>query len=320
MPSKKKKHPKEKGALHPRNKHHGRYNFKELAATCSELTSFIKINDYGDESIDFFNPEAVKILNKALLKHFYDINYWSIPSGYLCPPIPGRADYIHYIADLLNHQNKIPKGAKIQCLDIGVGANCIYPIIGTKEYGWSFIGADIDPISITSATKIIESNASLKGKVELRLQSNPKAIFENIIQENEFIDVSICNPPFHASAQEAQTEARRKVSNLKGKAISKPILNFGGQQGELWCEGGEEAFVQNMVDQSRQFSTSCFWFSTLVSKEAHLKKIYNHLKKGKTTDVRTIEMKQGNKLSRIVAWTFLTPKQQKSWANARWGK
>jgi 23S rRNA A1618 N6-methylase RlmF len=52
---------------------------------------------------------------------------------------PGRLDYIHYIADLLQKQQRYhPKGHTVQGLDIGIGANCIYPIIGNAEYGWSF--------------------------------------------------------------------------------------------------------------------------------------------------------------------------------------
>ena len=165
----KKEHPKEKSSLHPRNKHRERYDFKQLIDSCPELGQFVKLNNYKDESIDFFNPEAVKMLNKALLKHYYGIDNWDIPKNYLCPPIPGRADYIHHIADLLGsnnsefQRNKIPTGNKIKCLDIGVGANCVYPIIGNKEYGWSFVGTDIDPVSIESANKIIEMNPFLKG-------------------------------------------------------------------------------------------------------------------------------------------------------------
>jgi len=114
--------------------------------SCPELGVFVKLNDYNDESIDFSNPEAVKMLNTALLKHYYKINHWNIPANYLSPPIPGRADYIHHIAELLGGSNngKIPTDNKIKCLDIGVGASCVYPIIGNKEYGWSFVGSEID--------------------------------------------------------------------------------------------------------------------------------------------------------------------------------
>jgi 23S rRNA (adenine1618-N6)-methyltransferase len=309
MLQKKKEHPKEKSELHSRNKHRERYNFKELIASCPELAPFVRLNDYEDESIDFFNADAVLMLNKALLKHYYGINYWTVPSGYLCPPIPGRADYIHHIADLLgsNHQGKIPTDNKIKCLDIGVGANCIYPIIGYKEYGWSFVGSDIEPVAIKSASEIIKRNASLQGNIELRLQQNPKDIFRGIIQKDEQFDLTICNPPFHASHKDAKAGTLRKLSNLNQKRITKPALNFGGKNNELWCEGGEEAFVKKMITQSNEFSSSCIWFSTLISKQSSLKPIYAALKSAQAVDVKTIPMNLGNKSSRIVAWTYRTP-------------
>lgn len=309
------KYKQEKPSLHRRNKHKGRYDFKQLIQSCPELASFVVLNKYKDESIDFADPKAVKVLNRALLKNQYKIDYWDIPQGYLCPPIPGRADYIHHIADLLAGKNKgkIPKGRDIKCLDIGVGANCIYPIIGRVEYDWSFIGSDIDPTSIKSAQKIADSNASLDGEIVLRLQKNPKDIFHGVIRNDEKIDIVICNPPFHASAEEARSGTLRKLSNLNKKKTSKAALNFGGQKNELWCEGGEQQFISNMVHQSKQFAHSCFWFTTLVSKKSNLKGIYSALRKAQAVEVETIEMGQGNKVSRIVAWTFLKPIQQKAW-------
>ncbi len=320
MPENKREHPKEKTRLHPRNRHRERYDFKELIQSCPELESFVKLNIYNEDSIDFFNPEAVKMLNKALLKHYYDIDNWDIPQNYLCPPIPGRADYIHYIADLLCSKNfgKMPRGAKIKCLDIGVGANCVYPIIGNKEYGWSFIGTDIDTVSIENANKIIESNPVLRNVVELRFQKQPTDIFFGIMRKDERVDVTVCNPPFHASFAEAQSGTIRKLSNLGQKKSTQPILNFGGQSNELWCKGGEEKFVRDMIRQSKLFADSCFWFSTSVSKQSHLKNIYELLKKTEALEVKTIAMGQGNKTSRIVAWTFLNPEQQRKWADERW--
>ncbi len=320
MLNKKEVHPKEKSRLHPRNKHRERYDFKQLIENCPELSQFVKMNIYNDESIDFSDPYAVKMLNKALLKRYYDIDDWNIPENYLCPPIPGRADYIHHIADLLGSSNdgKIPTGDKIKCLDIGVGANCVYPIIGNKEYGWSFIGADTDTIAVESANKIIETNSFLKGKIEIRSQNKPNDIFFGIIQKDELIDLSVCNPPFHASIAEAQSGTLRKLNNLNHKKIIKPVLNFGGQASELCCNGGEKRFVTDMISQSKFFSTSCFWFSTSVSKQSHLKSIYEALKKTEAVEVKTIPMGQGNKSSRIVAWTFLPQEQQENWVNTRW--
>ena len=318
----KREHPKLKSQLHPRNKHRERYDFKKLIDACPELAQFVKLNDYQDESIDFFDAEAVKMLNKALLMYFYGINFWDIPDGYLCPPIPGRADYIHYAADLFSSKNNRnnPTGDKIKCLDIGVGANCVYPIIGNREYGWSFIGSDIDKTAVNSANTIIGLNPSLKGKIEIRLQSNLNNFFRGIIQNNEFFDLTICNPPFHSSLAEANAGTLRKLSNLKNKKVTKPNLNFGGQNNELWCDGGEEGFVNKMVYQSKDFGNSSFWFTTLVSKESSLKSIYKMLRETNVSEMKTIEMSQGNKISRIVAWTFLSGEQQSEWAKTRWNK
>jgi len=317
----KKDHPITKERLHPRNKHRERYDFNTLVSTSPELAQYVSMNIYNDQSIDFFDPAAVTTLNEALLKHYYDIQEWKIPEGYLCPPIPGRADYIHHIAELLSTSNKgkIPTGKNIKCLDIGVGANCVYPIIGVKEYGWSFVGADVDQVSINSAQQIVDNNKVLEGLVDLRLQTNPLDIFYGIIGQNERFDLTICNPPFHASAEEAASGALRKLSNLQHKKVTKPILNFGGQKNELWCEGGEAAFVKEMIYESKKFSTSCLWFSTLISKQTNLQKAYDQLEVLAPFDVRTIPMGQGNKSSRLIAWTFHSKEAQANWRKERWG-
>jgi len=323
MGNKNKPHPSTqqvKSRLHVRNKHNSRYDFKALTTSCPELSEFVKPNKYGDESIDFADPDAVKMLNKALLKLHYGINYWDIPEGYLCPPIPGRADYIHHVSDLLGSCNfgKVPKGKNITCLDIGVGANCVYPIIGNSEYAWSFIGSDIDKIGIESAQKIIDQNPSLKGNIELRLQSDPKDIIYGALQREEKVDLIICNPPFHASAEAALEATIKKQTNLQKKIITNSTLNFGGKNNELWCEGGEKWFVAKMIRESKKYAESCFWFSTLVSKQSYVKSVESALHYEKAAEVKIIPMGQGNKSSRIVAWTFLDKDQQQDWRKERW--
>jgi 23S rRNA (adenine1618-N6)-methyltransferase len=312
---KKKNFSTEKSSLHLRNKHNSRYDFDALTTTSKDLLAFVSINKYGDQSIDFANPNAVKSLNKALLKHFYQIDFWDIPEGYLCPPIPGRADYMHYAADLLascNNQN-IPNGKKIRVLDVGVGANCIYPIIGHQEYGWTFVGSDIDEISVRCAKNIAEVNPVLKNAIEIRLQTDKSAIFKNILHKEELFDLSICNPPFHASAAEALSGSQRKNRNLGNKDYVKPILNFGGLKNELWTKGGEVEFIGKMIAESKSYKNQCFWFTSLVSKSEHLDSIYAMLKRAEVAEVRTSEMRTGNKITRIVAWTFLSESHQIEW-------
>ena len=315
----KKELPKEKSKLHPRNKNRERYDFKQLIEGSPELAPYVKPNIYGGDSVDFTDMQAVKMLNKALLLHQYGISHWDIPDGYVCPPIPARADYIHYMADILcrNNYGKIPTGSRIKCLDIGVGASCIYPIIGNQEYGWSFIGSDIDPVTIESANRIIGFNPTLQGKIECKVQINAKDYFYGIIRKDELIDLSICNPPFYASARETEGGTGKKIDQNTDKN-AEPILNVEGQNHELWCDGGEEKFVRNMVLQSKKFASNCFCFSTLVSKESNLKSIYHVLEQAEAVGVETIPMGQGNKVSRIVVWTFLTPEEQSKWKNIRW--
>lgn len=306
-------------SLHPRNKHNDRYDFNQLITVYPELKAFVALNKFGSESIDFANPEAVKALNMALLKQFYGIDYWDIPKTNLCPPIPGRADYIHYIADVLTESNhhKIPTGKNVRVLDIGVGANCIYPIIGHQEYGWTFVGTELDKPAKATAEKIISNNPDLQDTVSIRLQENKRNIFKNIIQPGETFDITICNPPFHTSREAATQGSQRKLKNLGKAAEGKPVLNFSGQNNELWCEGGELAFITNMIYESVHFKSQCLWFSTLVSKNDHLKNFYTILKKVKAVQVKTVTMEQGNKVSRILLWTFLEERQQESWSAKR---
>jgi 23S rRNA (adenine1618-N6)-methyltransferase len=309
----------EKTNLHVRNLHRDRYDFKLLIQDTPELAKFVSINPYGDESVDFSNPDAVKSLNKALLKHFYGISYWDIPENYLCPPIPGRADYIHYVADLLglSNQGKFPVGKVTRVLDIGTGANCVYPIIGHREYGWNFVGSDIDPGAYNSASRIVENNPSLEGAIECRLQTSSQHIFNGIIKPDEFFDATLCNPPFHASLAEAQEGTKRKLTNLGLKKSGKQTLNFGGQNAELWCPGGEETFVKKMISESTEFREQCLWFTSLISKKTSLPGVYAALKTVKVSEVKTIEMAQGQKISRFVAWTFFDKNQQMEWSKKR---
>lgn len=321
MQLKEKKNITEKETLHPRNRHRSRYDFKMLINEYSGLSEFVYTNEYQNETIDFSNPDAVKALNKALLKAFYHISFWDIPANFLCPPVPGRADYIHYIADLLSTSNNgtIPTGKLIRMLDIGCGANCIYPIIASDEYEWSVVGSEIESLAIESAKKIILSNPSLSG-IEVRKQSTTSAIFKGIIKPEEFFDVTICNPPFHSSLAEAMEGTTRKVKNLSGGKVKKTILNFGGQQRELWCKGGEKQFLSTMIKESALFSRNCLWFTSLVSKSSNLSDIYAELEHVNAHTIKTIEMKQGNKISRLVAWTFLNTAQQAEWRTKRFNK
>lgn len=288
--------------LHPKNLHNQGYDFDALCISEPELKKFVSKNPYGNLSVDFADPDAVFTLNKALLSHFYGIKHYSLPKGYLCPPIPGRADYIHHIADILK-KHKEDIGEDIHILDIGSGANCIYPVLGVTSYGWNFTASDIDKTSIENINKLVKQNDILKDKITAVLQPNIHDIFNGIIKENDYYHFTMCNPPFHSSKEDALKGSKRKVKNLKGVDTKEPLLNFAGQANELWCKGGELAFLKKMIKQSVDYKENVMYFSTLVSKQENLKTIYKLLKRFNANH-KTIEMKQGNKTTRIVVWSF----------------
>lgn len=292
----------QKPGLHPRNRHHSRYDLDALRQACPALSDFITLNPVGEQTINFADPLAVKTLNKALLAHFYAVKEWDIPEGFLCPPVPGRADYIHHLSDLLSDENgNVVKGANI--LDIGVGANCIYPLIGAHEYGWRFTGSETHPQAFASAQAILSANPSLNRMIRLRRQKDTSAMFNGVIHKNEQYDATLCNPPFHDSAAAARAGSERKRRNLGQDRDD--ALNFGGQQQELWCEGGEVAFILRMIAESKQFARQVKWFSTLVSRGDNLPPLYRALTEAGAVKVVKKEMAQGQKQSRFIAWSFM---------------
>jgi 23S rRNA (adenine1618-N6)-methyltransferase len=297
--------PLKKPGFHPRNLHGDPYDFGQLFEITPGLSRFVRLNVHGDPTVDFADPCAVKMLNKALLKHFYGIEYWDIPEGYLCPSVPGRAEYIHRMADVISGLGGVlVTGEQVRCLDIGTGASCVYPIIGRSAYGWSFTGTETDEAAIRSAAEIVERNPLLAGKVELRRQADRRSIFSGVVHDGDRFDLVICNPPFHSNASDAYWANASKTSNLTKGKMNKPLLNFGGMPAELWCEGGEEQFIYTMICESKDYSGVCNWFSTLVSKQRTLKSVYGALNKSAATGIQTIPLGYGNKRSRIVAWTF----------------
>lgn len=291
-----------KPKLHPRNQHSDGYDFARLVVQTPELETFTINNPAGQTTIDFQDVRAVRMLNRALLKTHYGIDFWDIPAGYLCPPIPGRVDYIHYLADLLADSNnqEIPRGRHIKVLDIGTGASLVYPITGQSEYDWHFTGVDVDAGAIKSARQICELN---KLAITLRQQSKPENIFRGVIQPKDAFHITMCNPPFHASAEHANKGTQRKWANLGKAHLTK--LNFGGQDAELWYPGGEIKFIARMVEESMEFADQCLWFTSLVSKKDNLQPLYRILGKAGVADYQVIEMAQGQKTSRFIAWTYI---------------
>lgn len=290
--------------MHPRNRYQGPHDFRKLAAVIPELEEYFLQTPDGRLSLDFGHPRAVRLLNAALLKRDYGLQHWDIPVGSLCPGVPGRLDYLHLLAELLEGEGPQVQSSGnrpgITGLDLGVGASCIYPILGLREYGWKFVGSEVDEQSIKVARAIIKFNPGLAKSITLRRQPDRNKIFENIIRAGDFFDFSMCNPPFYENAESALAAARRKWKKL-GKPDN-PTFNFGGQATELWTPGGEPAFLRQMIRESTAYAPQVRWFTTLVSQAGYLKIAQGELDRAKARDVRILPMEQGGKKRRVLAW------------------
>lgn len=304
--------------MHPANPHLSGYEMAALCASYPALIPCLVTTPRDEQSIDFADPLAVKRLNQALMAHHYQLPLWDVPEGYLCPAVPGRLDYLLYLADVLkkSHQGKMPKKSQLKLLDLGCGANLIYSLLAARHFGWQVLASDIDQGALAHAAKLLQQH-QLTHRIELRQQSSSQHLFDHLLQAGEYIDVTLCNPPFHRSAEEAATGSLRKRTNL-GLASDSAELNFAGQSHELWCEGGELAFIQRMMQQSVAVGHQVYWFSSLVSKKEHVAPLQTLLKQLGVSEQQVVDMAQGNKQSRFIAWTFLTPAQQQLWRQHRW--
>lgn len=310
--------------VHKKNYHKGKYNFSELVKAVPELKLKLKKNPKGEQTIDFSDANSVILLNKALLKHFYGINDWSIPADYLCPPIPSRADYIHRLAEILNSDG-CSDTSEIKGIDIGTGANAVYSLIGASVYNWQFIASDINKPSLENIHRILGKNQTLDKLITPFLQTEPKYLFNGIVDANSKFHFSLCNPPFHTSAEDAISGSKRKANNLAKnqnknrifKATNKQTpntkLNFGGQNNELWCPGGEFGFVSRMIRESVHYSDQILWFTCLISKGDNVRPLRKLIEKQGAEELRIIEMKHGNKVSRFIAWTYKNSDARKLW-------
>ena len=304
--------------MHSANPHKNGYDIKALVQVLPELGPLVIQNKHGHDSIDFSNAIAVKLLNRALLKKYHQVQYWDIPDGFLCPPIPGRLDYLCYLNEFLEAQGVNTELArhheKVNALDIGTGANMVYALLGSQVFNWKVTGSDIEPLSINWASELVKQNKNLKKSINLRQQKNKQYIFKGIIKEGEYYDITMCNPPFHASEEEATAGSQRKNKNLnrnkqkRGSQVahikSDKQLNFAGRNNELWCEGGELTFIKNMMDESVVFAKQVGAFSCLVSKKENIAPLKKHLSKFKRLHHKVVDMKQGAKISRMIIWWF----------------
>ena len=163
-------------------------------------------------------------------------------------------------------------------LDVGTGCSCVYPLLGASAFGWHFVASDVDPTACTWATRNVEK-AGFSDYISVRLvqsmnsgsdvhasngnvsrctsttddcsssiingssgngsdsdNSSGGPLSTALLESDGALDFCMCNPPFFATAEEA--------------VRAHPLRSCPGAAGELWCPGGEVAFVSAIIDDS----------------------------------------------------------------------
>ncbi|GJM90051.1 hypothetical protein PR202_ga06291 [Eleusine coracana subsp. coracana] len=226
--------------IHPRNRYAAAApDFAALAELYPSFRPFVSVSGRGRASIDFTDFAATRELTRVLLLHDHGVNWW-IPDGQLCPTIPNRSNYIHWIEDLLSSDLIPPissSSGRVRGFDIGTGANCIYPLLGASLLGWSFVGSDVTDVALEWAKKNVESNPHLAELIEIRnanavtsaseceadgreaardntsgpvddLTKSKPPVLVGVVKESEIFDFCMCNPPFFESMEEAGLNPR----------------------------------------------------------------------------------------------------------------
>ena len=278
--------------MHAKNRYRGKHDFAALLDLEPELSDYLRTAPDGHATLDFTAARAVYLLNRTLLKRDYGLQHWDLPQGYLTPAVPGRLDYIHLLADLAPQTERV--------LDIGTGASLIYPILGVREYGWQFVATDIHARSITVARAIVQFNSALRGVV-VRQQDDADHVFSGVLQAGEYFDVTMCNPPFYTDRSTALKVGRTKWTKLGKRDRG---LTFAGHDTELTTRGGEARFLKTMIAESSGYRTQVGWFTCLVSKRGYLPAARQQLDRLGVTEVQVLELAQGNKQMRVLAWRY----------------
>ncbi|KAK4803014.1 hypothetical protein SAY86_001217 [Trapa natans] len=323
----KRKRDQPQATIHPRNKYSEKPpDFALLASTYPSFEPFVFYSRDGRPRIDWTDFNATRELTRVLLLHDHGLNWW-IPDGQLCPTVPNRSNYIHWIEDLLLSEiipRPNPCQDNVRGFDIGTGANCIYPLLGASLLGWRFVGSDVTDVALEWAERNVRSNPQISEMIEIRRagcharcaqtedsfakgsvnsdsnvdQRNLEEcylelpILCDVLRDGETFDFCMCNPPFFESMEEAGLN---------------PKTSCGGTPEEMVCPGGEKAFISRIIEDSAKLKQSFRWYTSMVGRKTNLKSLIFKLREVGVTIVKTTEFVQGQTCRWGIAWSFVPP-------------
>lgn len=183
--------------------------------------------------------------------------------------------------------------APLYGLDIGTGASCIFPLLGTSLHShWNFLATEIDPISYAAAVENVERNSKISSRIQM-IKASTYNYFDDALKVDDktVLMFSMCNPPFFASKDEADTNPSKCC--------------MGSMQEMVYESGGEIGFVGRMIEQSVSYRRRCVWFTSMIGRKSSLRKLIAMLRSlEEVTYYCTTEFCQGRTKRWGMAWTF----------------
>ncbi|KAG5247909.1 methyltransferase protein [Salix suchowensis] len=336
MPSKKNKRKRpERPTIHPKNKYSDNPpDFSLLASLYPSLKPFVLYYRDGRPRIDWTDFNSTRELTRVLLLHDHGLNWW-IPDGQLCPTVPNRSNYIHWVEDLLS-SDIIPKNSNngdiVRGFDIGTGANCIYPLLGASLLGWNFVGSDVTDVALEWAEKNVKGNQQISELIEIRKVTDCQGAIsiedsncgesvncENkmdgnvtVVEEVELLPSSSFDPPLDMNKKYSGPPLLLGVVRDGEKfdfcmSGLNPKTSCGGTPEEMVCPGGEKAFITRIIEDSVVLKESFRWFTSMVGRKVNLKFLTSKLREVGVTIVKTTEFVQGQTCRWGLAWSFVPP-------------
>lgn len=273
-------------------------------------------------SLKLFDPKSRLFFARLMLKKYFDVQKYPLPLGYLIPNVSGRFYSLILLKKLIEkkeaeqlqsgnsiisktqvealfferEEKRVHKnGQKRRIIDLGVGANCIFPLLAAKAFDWKVLGFEKNEKSYKIAQEIITSNNLEK---EITLECN--ATYERLIfdfftkfrsgEEDHVHDALICNPPFYFNFKDFKKRKRK---------------GFTGKPHEVICEGGEVRFAKSLITESEMLRKKIRWFSLYLSEKSSmfaLKRKLDSLDSVSRVFHRIIPL--GKKKRFFLAWTF----------------
>ncbi|GAV84273.1 Methyltransf_10 domain-containing protein [Cephalotus follicularis] len=331
---------RKRGTIHPKNKYSNNPpDFALLASLYPSFKPFVFYSRDGRPRIDWTDFNATRELTRILLLHDHGLRWW-IPDGQLCPTVPNRSNYIHWVEDLLSLDiipNTNTNGDNVRGFDIGTGANCIYPLLGASLLGWRFVGSDVTDVALEWAERNVKSNPHVSELIEIRkvqFIKDTNSIEEscsesemdlngNMAEEAELLPSSSFDLPCGASTGYYGPPILVGVVRDGEKfdfcmcnppffesmeeAGLNPKTSCGGTPEEMVCPGGEKEFITRIIDDSAILRQSFRWYTSMVGRKSNLKFLTSKLWEVGVTTVKTTEFVQGQTCRWGLAWSFVAP-------------